>query len=111
MKKSHKKSIKLSENININNILTYYSKQKYKNEMKEVKEMIQKQKKKNILKNDYSNNNKDLCSLFSSVSKKSSIEKTKKIIQLVPNSFHITNKKHSKNPLNNYITIDVHKIL
>ena len=107
--KSHENSKKLNENININNILTYYSKKKYNNEMKEVKKMIQKQKKKNIITNDYSNININLSSLFSSIGKKPHIIKGRKINQLNSKFSNIAQKKSLQNSLNNSITIDIYK--
>ena len=111
MEKRHEKSKILNEHIDINNILTFYSKQKYKNEMKDIYKIVQKQKKKNILTNDYSNINKDLSLLFSSENKKSFITNTKTNNQLDSKSSHIVDKKGAENSLNNCITIDIHKIL
>ena len=111
MEKRHEKSKILNEHIDINNILTFYSKQKYKNEMKDIYKIVQKQKKKNILTNDYSNINKDLSLLFSSENKKSFITNTKTNNQLDSKSSHTVNKKGAENSLNNCITIDIHKIL
>lgn len=109
IEKSHEKSKQLNENININNILTHYSKQKYNNEIKEVKKIVQKQKKNNILTNDYSNININLSSLFSSKGKKSHIIKSQKINQLDSKFSKIANKKCCKNSFNNSITIDIYR--
>ena len=55
--KSHEKSNKLNEEIDVNKVLTFYSKLKYKKEKEEVKKIINKQKEMTIFTGDTSNDN------------------------------------------------------
>ena len=103
--KSHEKSNKLNEEIDVNKVLTFYSKLKYKKEKEEVKKIINKQKEMTIFTGDTSNDN-NLISVSSSKTGKFGI---KRIIQLDSNTSYITDKNNSQISLNNFISLDIHK--
>ena len=102
--KIHEKSNKLNEEINVNKILTFYSKLQYKKEREEVKKMLSKQKKITIFAEDNNSNNINSISPMNIKTRKSDL---KREIQFDSNASYITDKNNSQISVNNYITLDV----
>ena len=98
----HEKSNKLNEQIDINQLLTFYSKLKYKQERAEVEKMINSQKNMKIFSNDNS--------MISPINAKSRINKVRNSFQSDSNFSNISGKNNSlifPNAVNNYITLDI----
>ena len=102
--KDHEKSNKLNEELDINKMLTFYSRLKYNREKEEVKKMINKQKKITIFTNESSNN-----TLITHSGIKTGKPGLKRTYQLDSNSSYITDKNNSQISVNNFITLDIHK--
>ena len=99
---NHELSNKLNEKININQLLTFYSKLKFKRERAEVQKMINTNKKMKIFSNENS--------MISPLSKKSRQIK-RSSIQSDTNISNISEKiNSSKTPItgNNFITLDIY---
>ena len=103
--KDQENANKLNEELDINKMLTFYSRLKYKREREEVKRMINKQKKITIFTNETSNNN----TLISPSSVKTGKSHLKRTYQLDSNTSYVTDKNNSRISMNNFITLDIHK--
>ena len=103
IEQDHEKSNKLNEQIDINQLLTFYSKLKYKQERAEVEKMINSQKNMKIFSNDNS--------MISPINAKSRINKVRNSFQSDSNFSNISGKNNSlifPNAGSNYITLDIH---
>ena len=110
IEKEHEKSNRLNEEIDINKMMTFYTKLKYKKEKEELQKMLDKQKRMTLLTSDYNNNTNVKTSLSpSSIKSRKSI--TKRSANLESNASYITDKNNSQISVSNYITLDIHKKL
>ena len=110
IEKEHEKSNKLNEEIDINKMMTFYSKLKYKKEKEELQKILDKQKQMTIFTSDYSNNTNVKTSLSPS-SIKSRKSNTKRSANFESNASYFTDKNNSQISINKFITLDVHKRL
>ena len=95
--------------IDLNNMMTFYTKLKYKKEKEEIKKMMNKQRKITIFTSDNSNNTSSFQTLFTPFSKKTRRNSIRRSIRMDSNASYITNKNNSQISTNNFITLDVHK--
>ena len=109
IEKEHEKSKKLNEEIDINKMMTFYTKLKYKKEKEELQKIINKQKIIHFT-NDYSNNSK-VKNLFYQQTIKSRNSIIKKSDNLKLKASYITNKKNSQTSVSDLIIFDVHNKL
>ena len=110
IEKENEQSNELKEEvIDLNNMMTFYTKLKYKKEKEEIKKMMNKQRKITIFTSDNSNNTSSFQTLFTPFSKKTRRNSIRRSIRMDSNASYITNKNNSQISTNNFITLDVHK--
>ena len=84
--KTHELSNKLNEEIDINKMMTFYTKMEYNKEKEDINNIFKKQKNITIFTNkDYSNNNSEIQTLIPSLSVKSGKSELKKRFQIDSN--------------------------
>ena len=98
---SHEKSNKINEEININNIMTFYSKIKYNKEREEIKKIIRKQKKEVIFPNHEEDNY--------NLNKYSNIIPSSDIKSALKKTLNLNNNNEKNISKNNFIILDLTK--